>query len=140
MCQNPVLACYRDQIGCDAHYKKIKERNQSLERNIITLCIGLNKFESYPTSRKIVERIVTILSLGIKHSYGLRELILRKMVVTDDDIDTSFTSILYLFICLDTTVKRDDELAKWFVEEVFPNLRESKKIEILINNTDLGVG
>lgn len=39
-----------------------------------------------------------------------------------------------------TAVKRDDELAKWFVEEVFPNLRESKKIEILINNTDLGVG
>ena len=39
-----------------------------------------------------------------------------------------------------TTVKRDDELAKWFVEEVYPSLRESKKIEILINNTDLGVG
>ena len=33
-----------------------------------------------------------------------------------------------------------DDLAKWFVEEVYPELKESKKIEILINNTDLGVG
>ena len=39
-----------------------------------------------------------------------------------------------------TTVKRDEDLAKWFVEEVYPNLKESNKIEILINNTDLGVG
>ena len=39
-----------------------------------------------------------------------------------------------------TAVKRDDELAKWFVVEVYPHLKESKKIEILINNTDLGVG
>ena len=39
-----------------------------------------------------------------------------------------------------TTVKRDVDLAKWFVEEVYPNLKKSNKIEILINNTDLGVG
>ena len=39
-----------------------------------------------------------------------------------------------------TTIKRDDELAKWFVSEVYPKLKESDKIEILINNTDLGVG
>ena len=39
-----------------------------------------------------------------------------------------------------TAVKRDEELAKWFVEQVYPTLKQSKKIEILINNTDLGVG
>ena len=39
-----------------------------------------------------------------------------------------------------TSLKRDNALAKWFVEEVYPNLKESEKIEILINNTDLGVG
>ena len=43
--------------------------------------------------------------------------------------------------CANTTiVKRDDELTKWFVKEVYPKLKQSKKIEILINNTDLGVG
>ena len=39
-----------------------------------------------------------------------------------------------------TSLKRDNALSKWFVEEVYPNLKESEKIEILINNTDLGVG
>ena len=39
-----------------------------------------------------------------------------------------------------TTVKRDEELVKWFVTEVYSKLKTSNKIEILINNTDLGVG
>ena len=39
-----------------------------------------------------------------------------------------------------TTVKRDDELAKWFVKEVYPKLKTSDKIEVLVENTDLGVG
>ena len=39
-----------------------------------------------------------------------------------------------------TTIKRDDQLAIWFLKEVYPQLKQSKKIEILINNTDLGVG
>ena len=39
-----------------------------------------------------------------------------------------------------TTVKRDDTLMQWFVAELYPQLKEAKKIEVLINNTDLGVG
>lgn len=43
--------------------------------------------------------------------------------------------------CENTTlVKRDDLLVEWFVDEVCPELKRSNKIEILINNTDLGVG
>ena len=39
-----------------------------------------------------------------------------------------------------TTVKRDEVLVKWFVEEVYPKLKMSDKIEVLLENTDLGVG
>ena len=39
-----------------------------------------------------------------------------------------------------TAVKHDDELVRWFVNEAYPNLKKSDRIEILINNTDLGVG
>jgi hypothetical protein len=39
-----------------------------------------------------------------------------------------------------TVVKRDEELVKWFVKDVYPTLKQSKNLEILINNTDLGVG
>ena len=36
--------------------------------------------------------------------------------------------------------KRDDELADAFIREIVPSLRKSRKAEILIDNTDLGVG
>lgn len=39
-----------------------------------------------------------------------------------------------------TRVKRDDSLVEWFMEDVYLELKNSRKIEILINNTDLGVG
>jgi hypothetical protein len=39
-----------------------------------------------------------------------------------------------------TAVKRDHHLAQWFIRELYPQLKRSNKIEILINNTDLGVG
>ena len=39
-----------------------------------------------------------------------------------------------------TTVQQDKELVRWFVAEIYPKLKESDKIEVLINNTDLGVG
>lgn len=39
-----------------------------------------------------------------------------------------------------TAVKRDDELAQWFAEEVYPTIKDDNRIETLLNNTDLGVG
>ena len=39
-----------------------------------------------------------------------------------------------------TPVKRDEELAKWFANEVYPKIKDNPKIEVLIDNTDLGVG
>lgn len=45
-----------------------------------------------------------------------------------------------LFCPNTTTVRRDDALARWFVEEVAPLLKNDSKAEVLLNNTDLGVG
>ena len=45
-----------------------------------------------------------------------------------------------LFCPNTTAVRRDEELAQWFVEEVAPMLHDEPKAECLIANTDLGVG
>lgn len=43
--------------------------------------------------------------------------------------------------CNNTTgIKRDPELVEWFVREVYPTIKEDPRIEVLIDNTDLGVG
>ena len=39
-----------------------------------------------------------------------------------------------------TEVKQDKELAIWFTQEVYPTIKEDTRIEILMENTDLGVG
>lgn len=39
-----------------------------------------------------------------------------------------------------TPVKLDKELASWFAKEVYPLIKDDLKIEVLMENTDLGVG
>ena len=39
-----------------------------------------------------------------------------------------------------TSVKQDGELAQWFAREVYPHIKDVEGIEVLMENTDLGVG
>ena len=39
-----------------------------------------------------------------------------------------------------TPVKQDSELAGWFAREVYPQIKDVEGIEVLMENTDLGVG
>jgi maltooligosyltrehalose synthase len=66
-----------------------------------------------------------------------QERILRDIALAEQYFEYASVNVF----CENTTaVKRDDELAKWFVKHIYPKLKQSDKIEILINNTDLGVG
>lgn len=66
-----------------------------------------------------------------------KERILRDIALAEQWFEYASVNVF----CENTTqVKRDAALAKWFVEELYPELKQSKKIEILIDNTDLGVG
>lgn len=39
-----------------------------------------------------------------------------------------------------TPLKADKELIKWFIDEVYENIKQDENIDILLTNTDLGVG
>ena len=60
------------------------------------------------------------------------------------DIETARRHFEYFsinFFCDNTTaVKADAKLARWFATEIAPTLAHEPGIEILMNNTDLGVG
>ena len=45
-----------------------------------------------------------------------------------------------LFCSNTTEVKRDEEFADWFIKNIYHDAERSTKAEILLNNTDLGVG
>lgn len=61
-----------------------------------------------------------------------------------NDIATAIQHFEYfsvnLFCDNSTQVKRDVELAEWFIKEVYPQIKDNNRIEVLIDNTDLGVG
>lgn len=43
--------------------------------------------------------------------------------------------------CNNTTdIKRDEQLVRWFENEILPQIKDDDRIEVLLNNTDLGVG
>ena len=66
-----------------------------------------------------------------------QERILRDIALAEQYFEYASVNVF----CENTThVKRDNDLANWFVQEVYPQLKQSEKIEILIDNTDLGVG
>lgn len=48
--------------------------------------------------------------------------------------------IVNVFVPNSTAVKQNSELIKKFVNEVYPALKKSPKSEVLLNNTDFGVG
>ena len=45
-----------------------------------------------------------------------------------------------LFCNNHTTMKRDEALVAWFIKEVYPLIKDNERIEVLLDNTDLGVG
>lgn len=61
-----------------------------------------------------------------------------------DDIATAQQYFEYFSINLfcnnSTAVRRDEELTKWFLQDVYPQFKDTEGVEILIENTDLNVG
>lgn len=39
-----------------------------------------------------------------------------------------------------THIKRDEDIARWFAQEVYPLIKDDEHIEVLMENIDLGVG
>ena len=60
------------------------------------------------------------------------------------DIEIAQTHFEYfsvnVFCNNSTSVKQDKELAQWFTREVYPKIKDEEGIEVLMENTDLGVG
>ena len=60
------------------------------------------------------------------------------------DIETAKKHFEYfsvnVFCNNSTPVKQDAELAQWFAREVYPQIKDVDGIEVLMENTDLGVG
>ena len=39
-----------------------------------------------------------------------------------------------------TPVKRDEDVVKLFMDHIYPHVKDDSRVDVLLNNTDLGVG
>jgi len=69
---------------------------------------------------------------GESHEHILKDIELAKKYFEYASIN--------LFNKNSTTIEQDLQLQKWFIEEIYPQIKDDPQLEILINNTDLGVG
>ena len=64
--------------------------------------------------------------------------------IVKKDIETALRYFEYFNINIfaenSTSVKKNSELINWFLKEIKPSLENNPRVEILINNKDLGVG
>lgn len=66
-----------------------------------------------------------------------RERIIRDIELAQQHFE--YTSV-NIFNNNSTGIRQDMQLAQWFVNEIYPSLAHNEKVEVLISNTDLGVG
>lgn len=66
----------------------------------------------------------------------------KERIVTDIELAKKHFEYfsVNLFCNNGTKEQRDEELAIWFMNELYPNLKDDDRIEVLVGNTDLGVG
>ena len=138
-------------IWFEAHYMyrhKLAKFAEQFEGVELRFRCGIESFDSALRERwkKGVAADVTLEDVA-KYFQGVcllcctegdsKERIMRDIVLAEQYFDYASVNVF----CENTTqVKRDEALVKWFVDELYPQLKQSKKIEILIDNTDLGVG
>ena len=66
----------------------------------------------------------------------------RERIVRDIELAREHFEYFSVNVFCDNTtkIKRDQALVDWFVSVVYPTIKDDPRIEVLIDNTDLGVG
>lgn len=65
----------------------------------------------------------------------------KDQILTDINLAQRYFGEITINVFIDngTVVKRDEELVRWFIQDVYPRLKDIPNLEILIDNKDLGV-
>ena len=140
-------------IWFEAHYmyrKKLKDFAQQFHPVRVKFRCGVETFD--PTLRtnwhKGIAPHVTPHDIA-RHFQGLcllcctdtpgdtRERLLNDIELAERHFEYYSVNV---FCTNNTPIRRNNDMLRWFMTEVYPTLQKSAKAEVLIENTDLGVG
>lgn len=127
--------------------KRLNEIRKFFPNQEIRYRIGIETFDDEFRSRVLNKPFSTADLDDLAQSFHACCLLIcvqgqtREQIVTDIELArTNFKEVtLNVFIDNGTSVFRDESLVAWFVQEIYPSLKDELNIEILIDNKDLGV-
>src|SRR6185436_14929090 len=104
MGKNPVLICYRDNVGPNGNSEQVEIRLKLRKCNSLLNTKCLQELEAHATSTQALKRVGTIIPFRIKHGIGRRQLS-RVVVVTDNNINAMISRILHFQPVLNATIQ-----------------------------------
>lgn len=136
----------------EAYFGYIKRLNEIREyfKDIdIRFLIGIETFDNEYRIKVLKKRFYVndkILKKIKEEYYGILLMICtngqtKDQILKDIEIaKNNFNHItISIFVNNSTKIKRDERLVEWFIKEIYPNLKNDSRFEILIDNKDLGV-
>ena len=138
-------------LWCESHWlyrNRLDEIREFFAPVQVKFRIGAETFDKTVRSawKKGIEENVTAKEIG-QYFDGACLLVCVKGQTKEmilNDIKLAWENFEYfninVFIENSTNEKCDTELARWFAKEIAPKLAKYENIEVLLNNTDLGVG
>ncbi|OAV73812.1 hypothetical protein Barb7_02803 [Bacteroidales bacterium Barb7] len=107
--QNPVLASNRHNIGSNADRRQIQQILQIGKGTAVAQGKSLHKLKPYPATRQMRIRIHRIRPFGIQYGNGIRQRIVRRMMIANDKINAVLLGIFHLVVSLYPAVQRNNE-------------------------------
>ena len=129
-CYRNKLQEMRDFFGIDIIFKMGVETFDNNFRNLV-----LNKNANFKSVEEVKEHFQSVcIMVGIKGQ--TKEMIKRDINLVLENFQYSTINV---FVNNTTEIKRDEKLVQWFIKE-YEYLKDYPNIEVLIHNTDVGVG
>ena len=98
------------------------------------------EFKSYAAARQVLVGIGVVKAFGVEDGGGRGQLIVRHVVVADDEVDTLFLGIRHLFHGLDAAVQHDDQLHARLRSIIHSFHRHAVALVVAVRNVIVDVG
>ena len=109
VCQYPVLSRHGHDVCRNAHRTEVEQRYEPCKRNAVVLGESLHELESHSASAQMLEGVFVVGPLWVEDGGSRRHLVVRHMMVADDEVDADALGVLYFSYRLDSAVENDNQ-------------------------------
>ena len=140
VCKYSVLAHYRYYVRSDAYGAQIQQGYEFGEGDAVVLGKGLYELETHSASRQVTIWVCGICAFGVQYCHCRRQLVIRHMMVADDEVYAFVLGVLDFVYCLYAAVQYDDKFHPRFLGKVYALTRDTISFLIPVRDVVVYVG